>query len=238
MLDAIADAFVVIDTEFRSTYLNEHAAELLGKPIKSLVGRPLWDTIAGPDDAEFRRLFHDAMTARRPTEFETYSSPLKRWLSVRAVPSDDGGLVVFFKDVTRGRRVRDASEFLIDASRVLSSSLDYETTLQNLASAAVPRIADWCSIDMLQTPGDRSWPPTVRRVALTHENRNGSLVERSVSLCAPTGIRRAAWPACCASECLNTRPTSPTSFSAQRRRAMNTSRCCARSTYRPSSSFP
>jgi PAS domain S-box-containing protein len=47
VLDAIADAFVVIDTEFRSTYLNEHAAELLGKPIKSLVGRPLWDTFAG-----------------------------------------------------------------------------------------------------------------------------------------------------------------------------------------------
>jgi GAF domain-containing protein len=136
------------------------------------------------------------MTARRPTEFETYSSPLKRWLSVRAVPSDERGLVVFFKDVTRGRRVRDASEFLIDASRVLSSSLDYETTLQNLASAAVPRIADWCSIDMLQTPGDRSWPPTVRRVALTHENpERVALVERLRELVradwnSPSGLAR------------------------------------------------
>ena len=117
-----------------------------------------------------RRLFRAAMTARRATEYETYSSPLQRWLSVRAVPSDDGGLVVFLEDVTRGRRARDASEFLIEASRVLSSSLDYETTLQNLVSAAVPRIADWCSIDMLQSPGDRSRPPTLRRVALTHDN--------------------------------------------------------------------
>lgn len=196
VLDAIADAFVVVDTEFRSTYLNEHAADLLGKPITWLVGRQLWDTVAGPEDTELRRLFSDAMTARRATEFETYSSPLQRWLSVRAVPSDDGGLVVFLRDVTRERRARDASEFLVEASRVLSSSLDYETTLQNLASAAVPRIADWCSIDVLQTPGDRSWPPTVRRVALTHENpQRVALVERLRELVradwkSPSGLAR------------------------------------------------
>jgi PAS domain S-box-containing protein len=179
VLGAIADAFLAIDPEYRLTYLNERAAELLGRPIESLVGQSIWDHFPGGENTEFGRLVRDAMTARRSTEHEAYSSDLQRWLSVRAFPSEDGGLVVFLHDITRGRRARDASEFLVEASRVLASSLDYETTLQNLASAAVPRIADWCSIDMLPAPGDKSWPPKLRRVALTHENPDRvALVER------------------------------------------------------------
>ena len=179
VLGAIADACVAIDTEFRLTYLNERAAELLGKPIGTMVGTRMWAALPGVDDAEFGRLLRDAMATRRATEYETYVAQIERWLAVRAFPSEDGGLVVFLQDITRGRRARDASEFLVEASRVLASSLDYETTLQNLSSAAVPRIADWCSIDMLQSPGDRSWPPTLRRVALTHQNpQRVALVER------------------------------------------------------------
>ena len=41
-------------------------------------------------------------------------------------------------------RVR--SEFLANAGEVLSSSLDFPTTLQKVASLAVPAIADWCSV--------------------------------------------------------------------------------------------
>ena len=50
--------------------------------------------------------------------------------------------------------------FLADASRVLSSSLDYEHTLATVAKLAVPRLADWCVIDLLEDGG------VVRRVAV------------------------------------------------------------------------
>ena len=39
--------------------------------------------------------------------------------------------------------------FLADASTELASSLDYETTLTNVARLAVPTFADWCSIDLV-----------------------------------------------------------------------------------------
>ena len=179
VLNAIADAFVAIDAEFRFTYLNDRAADLMGQPIDSLVARPIWAVFSEANNTDLGRAFRQAMTSRVATECESYSADLQRWLSARVFPSADGGLVVFFQDVTGDRRARDATEFLIEASRVLATSLDYETTLQNLASAAVPRIADWCSIDMLQSPGDRTWPPRLRRVALTHENPTRvALVER------------------------------------------------------------
>src|SRR5919108_912890 len=54
---------------------------------------------------------------------------------------------------------RSQLEFLADASAVLSSSLDYETTLATVAQLAVPGLADWCVIDILDDGA-------VRRVAV------------------------------------------------------------------------
>lgn len=40
--------------------------------------------------------------------------------------------------------------FLADATTELSKSLDYETTLANVARLAVPTFADWCAIDVVE----------------------------------------------------------------------------------------
>ncbi|MBD1936989.1 PAS domain S-box protein [Microcoleus sp. FACHB-68] len=54
------------------------------------------------------------------------------------------------------------SAFLAEVSAVLSSSLEYEQTLQSVAKLAVPYFADWCSVDLLND--DR----TISRVAVAH----------------------------------------------------------------------
>lgn len=57
---------------------------------------------------------------------------------------------------------RDRLDFLARASNILASSLDYETTLRTIAQIAVPTIADWCSVDILQQDG------RIERLAVTH----------------------------------------------------------------------
>ncbi|HYD53723.1 MAG TPA: HAMP domain-containing sensor histidine kinase, partial [Gemmatimonadaceae bacterium] len=62
------------------------------------------------------------------------------------------------------------AEFLAEASRLLASSLDHRATLEALARAAVPRLGDWCAVDMrsdLAGAGD-AWPPSVERLAVMH----------------------------------------------------------------------
>src|SRR5262249_10255275 len=54
------------------------------------------------------------------------------------------------------------SAFLAEASRLLASSLDVESTFTRLASLIVPAMSDWCIIDVLER--DLS----VRRVAVAH----------------------------------------------------------------------
>ncbi len=53
-------------------------------------------------------------------------------------------------------------EFLAGASNVLASSLDYQTTLASVAELAVPHVADWCTIHILQEDG------SVRQIAVAH----------------------------------------------------------------------
>jgi signal transduction histidine kinase len=54
------------------------------------------------------------------------------------------------------------AEFLAEAGKVLSSSLDYEITLAAVAEMAVPGIADWAAVDMLNGSGE------LRRLAVKH----------------------------------------------------------------------
>ncbi len=82
------------------------------------------------------------------------------------------------------RSAQQAAErlvFLANASEVLGSSLDYETTVRGIARLAVPQIADWCAVHVIDPDG------TFRILALEHADP--SKVEfawRYVGLVPPT----------------------------------------------------
>jgi PAS domain S-box-containing protein len=76
-----------------------------------------------------------------------------------------------------GRRLA----FLAEAGSVLGSSLDYETTLRNVASLVVPRFANWCAIDALDAND------AIRRIAIVHEDPElDELARRSLETYSPT----------------------------------------------------
>jgi len=102
------------------------------------------------------------------TEFETISPVLGTWVAGRAYPSAEG-LAVYFRDVTERkqaeeelRRSEQAQRFLAEASNVLSSSLNYRETLSSVARLAVPTLADWCAVDVLEQDG------LLERLAVEH----------------------------------------------------------------------
>src|SRR3954469_11590517 len=57
---------------------------------------------------------------------------------------------------------QSALGFLAQASGLLAASLDYERTLSEVARLAVPDVADWCAIDIVQPDG------TTRQVTSVH----------------------------------------------------------------------
>ena len=60
--------------------------------------------------------------------------------------------------------MRERMTFLAEASELLASSLDYNRTLRRLAQLCVPRLADWCAIDMVGEDGG------IERLAVAHED--------------------------------------------------------------------
>ncbi|MEP6488524.1 PAS domain S-box protein [Microcoleus vaginatus GB2-A3] len=110
-------------------------------------------------------------------------------LSINASPLFDAeekiiNIIAAFSDITERKQTEDErvqlvkeqaaralaevsqekSAFLAQVSAILSSSLEYEQTLQSVAKLAVPYFADWCSVDLLNE--DR----TIGRVAVAHSD--------------------------------------------------------------------
>jgi PAS domain S-box-containing protein len=65
-------------------------------------------------------------------------------------------------DISERKQSERTMRFLTDASTMLASSLDYETTLASVARLAVPGVADWCAVDLLTE--DRG----LQRLAVAH----------------------------------------------------------------------
>src|SRR5207247_1007375 len=59
-------------------------------------------------------------------------------------------------------RTREQLAFLAEASATLSASLDYHRTLAQVARLAVPRLADWCGVEMVDEGG------ALRQLAVAH----------------------------------------------------------------------
>jgi serine phosphatase RsbU (regulator of sigma subunit) len=77
-----------------------------------------------------------------------------RWLHARAraVRGPDGKverITGLLSDVTERRQREEAREFLDTASQVLAASMDPVQTLEEVAQLAVPRLADWCAVQLV-----------------------------------------------------------------------------------------
>ena len=77
----------------------------------------------------------------------------ERWAVTKATPvRDEHGTVVLavniIEDVTDARLAERQQRFLSAASMLVSSSLDVAVTLDKVAGAAVPELADWCCVDV------------------------------------------------------------------------------------------
>jgi PAS domain S-box-containing protein len=111
ILDRITDAFFALDDEWRFTYLNDRAEQMLDASRAELVGQVIWDEFPETIETQFPAGFHLAIETQEPVAFEVYHRPLDTWFEARAYPSESG-LTVSLRDVTeRKERQRDLSQY-------------------------------------------------------------------------------------------------------------------------------
>ena len=174
-------------------YVNSTVTALFGYRPSDLLGRQWWAVLC-PDrtpaqlDALSRRFVQgnvadfEVILASRGGERKTVV-----WNSTNrfAVDGSLEAIVAFGLDISERKRAEESAHrlaaeraarteaeagrhraaLLAEASRVLGSSLNYETTLASVAGLVVPTFGDWCAVDMFSEDG------TVRRIVVQHQDQ-------------------------------------------------------------------
>jgi PAS domain S-box-containing protein len=171
ILGSLGEAVTVHDERGQTVYANAAAAELLGcrdvaEVLASPPGRLAENfTMAHEDgspvaveDLPGRRLMLGEDAPALLTRSIRHDTGRSYWLLTKATlteePNGNRLAINIIEDVTDAKDAELRQRFLAEAGQLLASSLDYEATLERVARMIVPRLADWCGIDMLDEHGD------------------------------------------------------------------------------------
>jgi PAS domain S-box-containing protein len=160
-IDLLADGYYEMDTEFRYRRINPAGLRIAGKTADEIIGKHVLEVFPDITETAIHQTTVRVMETREAASVETYYPPHHRWY-VNSIYPVTGGIAVFSHDITERKLLAHNLAFLAEASKILSSSLDYQHTLRTVAQLAVPRIADWCAVDM------RTGPRTVELLAIAH----------------------------------------------------------------------
>lgn len=166
ILEGVADGITVQDEDGRLIFANDEAARMIGYPsAEELLQTSLPDILSRfelrdehghpfpPSELPGRQVLQGMPGGERVLRHRDLATGEERWSVIKARPvlGLDGKpemAINIFRDITRRRQAEQAQRFLADATALLASSLDYETTLTRVARLAVPHVADWCAVHL------------------------------------------------------------------------------------------
>lgn len=163
ILESISDAFFSLDRQWRFTYVNGQAEQILRHAREELEGRSIWEIFPEAVASRFHREYERVLREEVPVHFEEYYPPHERWYDVHAYPSP-AGLSVYFHDVSERKRAEEATRSvalfpLEDPSPVLRVARDGTLLFANRASE--PLLRDW------RCEAGQTVPATVGQVVRT-----------------------------------------------------------------------
>jgi PAS domain S-box-containing protein len=175
-LRSIGDAVIATDPDGRVTFMNAVAERLTGWRDGEARGQNL-DEVFCILSEQTRQVAESpvAKVLREGKVVGLANHTVLRSKEGRESPIDDSaapildeggrlfGVVLVFRDVTDEKREQVRREFMARAGEALVSSLDYRTTLSTVAQFAVPELADWCAVEIVEAAGK---PP--QQVAVAH----------------------------------------------------------------------
>lgn len=175
-LRSIGDAVIATDAKGKVTFVNPVAEKLTGWSEAESRGRSL-DEVFCIFSEQTRELVESPVSKvlREGVVVGLANHTMLRSRAGAEIPIDDSGapirgqsgeikgVVMVFRDVTREKREHVRNQFLAAAGEALVSSIDYPATLATVAKLAVPTLADWCAVDLVDPEAK-----TLRQVAVAH----------------------------------------------------------------------
>lgn len=124
------------------------------------------------DKRKFLKEIANCVKQKKDLDFEfrvRHPGNIIHWIKARGHMYLKNGkpyrMVGIHSDVTRRKQHEELLSFKAEASRILSSSLDFNATLTTVANLATEYIADWCVVDMVDKE-----TKSIRLVAAAHRD--------------------------------------------------------------------
>src|SRR5262249_58920992 len=99
---------IALHRDWRFTHVNAEAERIKGMRREEHIGKSQWELFPATRgtllEAEWRR----AVAEQVPVQFEFYYQPWDSWFQNKAYPTKDGGLSVFYHDITARKRSEEA----------------------------------------------------------------------------------------------------------------------------------
>lgn len=172
-------------------YYNRRWFEYTGMTLEQTEGWA-WQPVVHPDDvAGCLQGWSSALQRGQAFDieyrFRRASDGAYRWHLGRVVPMRDesGQIIRWFgtaTDIDDRKRAEDSLRFIAEASGMLASSLDYQTTLTNVAQLSVPQLGDWCVIHMVDERGK------LQQLAAAHTDQSKLQLLREINRRYPSGL--------------------------------------------------
>lgn len=172
IVERVADALLLVDTSGKIQFVNPAAVALFDRSADDLVGTEFGFPIVAGETTEIElvRRGGTLVTAELRVTDVPWEGERIRLVSLRDITgrkeAEENARRLAAEQAARkeAQAAERRAERLAEASRLLASSLDYETTLCSVADAILPALGDWCFIDILTQDG------TTRRLATRHSD--------------------------------------------------------------------
>ncbi|MFN3159772.1 MAG: PAS domain S-box protein [Rubinisphaera brasiliensis] len=162
LAENIDDVFYIADVETGSlSYVSPSFKRTWGvDPTRLKSSDPLFSAVHPRDQDHVRESLQRRKRGEATVcEFRIFTPGGQlKWIRDRSFPiRDSAGHVARIagvaEDMTERKRIELDLRFLSEASRSLSGLIDFESTLQVVASLAVPDFADWCLVHIADSEG-------------------------------------------------------------------------------------
>jgi PAS domain S-box-containing protein len=182
ILRQVADAHIVLDRDFRVVDANPAAERVLGVAAHTFLGRTHWEAWPASAGSEVERRYLRVRDTGEEAHFEHhYVGPdYDVHLDIDAYPTEDGGVAVFWRDVSARRRAEIDNAHLAAVVRASGEALFGVTATGEVASwnPAAERLFGYRADEIVGQSVGRLAPPD--RQDEQHEVRAAVRAGRSV----------------------------------------------------------
>jgi len=110
VLETMGDAFLVLDADWIIRHVNKNQERVSKTRRKDTIGKNFWEVFpdASRPDSKYWIEYHAVARTRQSAHFVERYPPLDIWTEVDVYPMDDGGISIFFRDITERIRAEQA----------------------------------------------------------------------------------------------------------------------------------